>query len=216
MKKICFSLLILLILGGGAFGAGAKEGSRHIEVGFDLPIVNEFVSGTSTNMIGVGFGVTVQQFFTENWGMFSSIDINFPQKITLKANGQKASIGSDIYDSIFALNIMMGPSYMPFKNEKMFVSIMPGIHYTMLSSSVATTISGVKYSTSTTMWGVGLGVGADFGYKFTDMIYLKVGLDLAYDFFQYSMTAVPGKFEGKTSNAVDLFFTPKIGIGFNF
>lgn len=206
MKKVLFIFCLLFVI------AGLYAGDKYLSINGSLPVTWERTSQNGvtvkSTVLSMGFGFSFAQYFGEKWGLDVGFDVFFPQKLTLTTTEGTVSVGRDVYDSLWGIMFDLGPTFAVIRNDKMLFALNPGFHYMMLASFTSY-MNSVGY-----MFGVGL--STEFDFKFTDLVYLRTGVDLAYDFYNYSVVSVPGKTGTNSGFTSDFSIVPKIGIGFNF
>lgn len=206
MKKFLFLILFVLCVSSSF----AREKSfESLGFHFSLPLMfeNEVEYGIEVNstMQSFGLGFNGLSLYSEKLGVYSYLDVVFPQKIKLKLSyaGQTeyGVVDRSSYYSFWGIDALFAFAIKVFQNERNLFSVSPGIHYEMLS---AETIDSVL----TYIFGIGLNI-QDY-ITMNEKVFLMLGANIAYDFIGFGF--YNGDFNSVESNI--FFVSPKIGIGF--
>jgi hypothetical protein len=212
MKRVAFTV-VFVFLACFCF-ARAQQDSFELGVAFPYFVENSDVSGidvkTAMSTIAVNFsGIS---FYTEKVGIGAYADIIFPQKMKISALGQSASVDSSAYDFLMALDMLIGPAFLAYKNEKFSLPIAVGFHGMQLWS--------VVNSLSTNGLEFGLGANITGECNITNNLYLLARLQLTLDFFSINtVEQYVGYNKIKTTDFATMTtwgLNPTLGIGFQF
>lgn len=201
MKKICSIFFLTAMLSSAIF---AKEISFNLSVPFQFENVSQSGITSKTFMTSAAFGIDGLEFFSDRIGMYSEIDIFFPQIISLKLSSDTETASyiftSKDYNLIAGFSAMFGPAFVVYKNEKFLFTVSPGIHGGFLFSD------GNSLSL-TYMFGLGGNFRAQI--SFSDSGYFNFGTTVIYDLYGMNIDGNSGKMNTWT-------VSPKLGVGFIF
>lgn len=206
MKRI---LVVLLLVFCVSSSFAREKSFESLGFHFSLPLMfeNEVEYGIEVNstMQSFGLGLNGLTLYSEKFGVYSYLDVVFPQKIKLKLSyaGQTeyGVVDRSSYYSFWGIDSLLGFAIKVFQNEMNLFTISPGIHYEMLSAEA-------QDSVLTYIFGLGLNI-QDY-ISLNEKVFLMLGANILYDFVGF------GLYNGE-SNSVDsntFCVSPKIGIGF--
>jgi hypothetical protein len=212
MKKYIF-VVVFVFLAVFAFSRGQKD---SFELGIALPyfIENQTTSGidVKTEMSTFAINYSGISYYTDKVGLGAYGNLIFPQKITISALGQSASVERSAYDFLMALDLLVGPSFMLYKNENFYLPLSAGIHFFQIWS--------VANSLSSNGTEIGLGANITGEYHFNNIVYLLARFQLTLDLYSWAtVEQYVGYNKAKVSNSGSLTawgINPTIGIGFTF
>lgn len=211
MKKALLFFFVLL-LAAGAFARGTVEDGSYVGINVTFPQIWETASeggvDTKTHASSVGVSLDALALVTPLLGLYTSLDIFFPQEMTVSVGGFSATATSDDYDSLWGLDMLLGLGIAPLRTDRFVFSVSPGIHYTMLSADAG--------SAATVVYMFGVGAAVDARINLTDVFYLRAGLDLAYDCIGFRLVATGYGSAADSAAVSDFSLVPKVGIGFRF
>lgn len=178
---------------------------------FSVPIIFETAAENGvkaeTDVTAIGFGIHGLTMYTERIGMYSNIDLIFPQILNMKlkygGKSESYSVSRSDYDSLWGLSALIAVAFSIGRMDKTLFTISPGLHYTMMFADA-------EYAT--TVFVIGIGANIQNSFFFSSNGYFSIGADIAYDFL--GTTMVNGK--SKSGETHDFTFNPRIGIGFRF
>lgn len=179
---------------------------------FSIPLIFESASEngvkTKSDMTSIGFGFHGLTLYTEKLGIYTNLDIVFPQTLntTITYGSQTASysVNRSDYDSIWGMSALLAPAICVASGDKGLLAISPGIHYAMLFAST-NTVTTVSYL-------FGLGAAVQGNIFLSSNAYISLGADLAYDFLGFTLANGSSK-SGETHECM---FTPRVGLGLWF
>ena len=208
MKRI---LVVLLLVFCVSSSFAREKSFESLGFHFSLPLMfeNEVEYGIEVNstMQSFGLGINGLTLYSEKFGVYSYLDVVFPQKIKLKLSyaGQTeyGVIDRSSYYSFWGMDAMFCFAMKVFQNERNLFTISPGIHYLMLFADAVD---------SSCVYTFGLGFNIQDYISINDNIFFIVGANIAYDFIGFGF--YNADVYSITSNV--FIFSPKIGIGFKF
>ena len=206
MKRI---LVVLLLVFCVSSSFAREKSFESLGFHFSLPLMfeNEVEYGIEVNstMQSFGLGINGLTLYSEKFGVYSYLDVVFPQKIKLKLSyaGQTeyGVVDRSSYYSFWGIDALLGFAIKVFQNEMNLFTISPGIHYEMLSAEA-------QDSVLTYIFGLGLNI-QDY-ISLNEKIFLMLGANILYDFVGF------GLYNGE-SNSVDsntFFVSPNVGMIF--
>ena len=208
MKRILVVLLLVFCISSGF----AREKSfESLGFHFSLPLMfeNEVEYGIEVNstMQSFGLGLNGLTLYSEKFGVYSYLDVVFPQKIKLKLSyaGQTeyGVVDRSNYYSFWWIDAMFCFAIKVFQNEMNLFTISPGIHYEMLSAEA-------QDSVLTYIFGLGLNI-QDY-ISLNEKVFLMLGANILYDFVGFGFYNA----DVYSIKSNQFIFSPKIGIGFKF
>jgi hypothetical protein len=212
MKKMTF-FVVFMGLACICFAKGRRD---SIELGIASPYVieNSSVSGVDikTKMSTLAINFSGISLFTDNVGMGVYANFIFPLKLTTSTMGYSISVNRSAYDMLFGIDMLLGPVFIVYKNNKFVLPFSAGIHC-MLLRSVAHTMSSIGTS-------LGVGVNITGEYHFNNRIYLLGRFQLTFDC--YSINSIEqdvGGYSVKRTYSGMLKtwgINPIVGIGIKF
>jgi len=211
MKKI-FVVSLLLFLCTLCFARGKRD-SLELGLGYATFIETSQVSGyeVKTEMPSFAINLSGISFFTDKIGLGAYGNIMFPQKITMSAAGSSSTIDRSAYDFLMSLDMLVGPVFVLYQNEKFALPLAAGFHYFHAwFVSSAGSVDGTK---------LGIGTNLTGEYHFTPNIYLLGRLQVTLDFYDTTETEIYGYGTASTStfgSTTTWGIDPTIGIGFSF
>ena len=206
MKRI---LVVLLLVFCVSSSFAREKSFESLGFHFSLPLMfeNEVEYGIEVNstMQSFGLGLNGLTLYSEKFGVYSYLDVVFPQKIKLKLSyaGQTeyGVVDRSSYYSFWGIDALLGFAIKVFQNEMNLFTISPGIHYEMLSAEA-------QDSVLTYIFGLGLNI-QDY-ISLNEKVFLMLGANILYDFV--GLGFYNGGFNSVKTNS--FFVSPKIGIGF--
>ena len=206
MKRI---LVVLLLVFCVSSSFAREKSFESLGFHFSLPLMfeNEVEYGIEVNstMQSFGLGLNGLTLYSEKFGVYSYLDVVFPQKIKLKLSyaGQTeyGVVDRSSYYSFWGIDSLLGFAIKVFQNEMNLFTISPGIHYEMLSAEA-------QDSVLTYIFGLGLNI-QDY-ISLNEKVFLMLGANILYDFVGF------GLYNGE-SNSVDsntFFVSPNVGMIF--
>lgn len=191
----------------------------YLSVNFAIPIQWQEISygdgfyetDMEARTASLGLGVDFTTFLTRRVGIHVSADFFFPQ--TMDATYTYAGISQseryklqDEWDSDWGISVFVGPSFALLRTPRILFALAPGLHYYMLFAE-----SG---SYSAFQYAVGLGANAELMFNLTRALFLRVAVDVAYDFWgveERSDYYYPGTEYVDNDNTITV--VPQVGIG---
>jgi hypothetical protein len=211
--KRFFVVFMLFVLGYTCFGKGERD---SFEVGFGYHSITETaeVSGievkTTVPSYAINFaGVT---FYTEKVGIGAYGNLLFPQEFKASAQGKSATVDKSAYDFLFAMDFLVGPAIMLYKNETFCLPLAVGLHYYHLWANAA--------NGSTNSSEIGIGANITGECHFNPTVYIYGRFQLLFDFYSWGTVEVYNGYASASapiSGDTSVFgVEPCIGIGFQW
>lgn len=208
MKRI---LVVLLLVFCVSSSFAREKSFESLGFHFSLPLMfeNEVEYGIEVNstMQSFGLGLNGLTLYSEKFGVYSYLDVVFPQKIKLKLSyaGQTeyGVVDRSSYYSFWGIDALLGFAIKVFQNEMNLFTISPGIHYEMLSAEA-------QDSVLTYIFGLGLNI-QDY-ITMNEKLFFMLGANIAYDFIGFGFYNA----DVYSIKSNQFIFSPKIGIGFKF
>jgi len=215
-------LLILILIAVATPVFSESESSIGLGFGWGNFFENTKEDGDAIKTYVGSPGITLDsfQFWNgHNIGLFANVGFLFPTKMTMDINGAKNSVDLSLYDFLFQDSIMIGSGFRYNINERFTLLCGLGLDFLMTFGKYTREtflFSNVTYSMLT----ISLGIGSDIGIKFdiTDIVFIKLGSTLAYDFLCYSSASSnvsSVSVSGWASNYSMFSFRPYLCIGLN-
>ncbi|MDR1215230.1 MAG: hypothetical protein LBK25_00950 [Treponema sp.] len=208
MNKITF-IVIFVFLACFCF---AKDLRESLEFGIAVPYFienNVDASGvdvkTEMSTVAVNFsGIT---FFNDRIGLGVYMDVIFPQKMTVSARGQSASVERSAYDVLMAMDMLIGPAFMVYKKGRFSLPVVVGFHYLQLwaladfwTPLARQAESGDGDYVESKDFEFGLGTNITGEYHITNNFYLLARLQLTLDLFSINMNGTNIRYNEVKSN----------------
>ena len=206
MKRI---LVVLLLVFCVSSSFAREKSFESLGFHFSLPLMfeNEVEYGIEVNstMQSFGLGLNGLTLYSEKFGVYSYLDVVFPQKIKLKLSyaGQTeyGVVDRSSYYSFWGIDALLGFAINVFQNERNLFTISPGIHYLMLFADAVD---------SSCVYTFGLGFNIQDYIDINDNIFFIVGANIAYDFLGFGFYNA----DVYSIKSNSFICSPKIGLGF--
>jgi hypothetical protein len=195
MKKIVIGVMLLLSV-SLCFAKGQKD-MYEIGIGYHSLTESQKINGVEVRTTVPSFAINFAgiSFFTETIGIGAYGNILSPQELRMTASGETITVNRSAYNSLSALDFLIGPVFMLYKNETFSLPLAAGLHWYFLSATTNTT--------SATSFKLGLGANITGEYHFNPNFFAYARFHFLYDFFELGA-------DGITSWGIG----PCIGIGF--
>jgi len=212
MKKL-FVLLFVLVPVLFCF-AKEQRGSLELGIGHYSITETQGVSGikVKTKAPSIAFNLSGVALFTDNAGIGVYGNLLLPKEFRVTAMGETIIVDRSAYDFLFAMDFLVGPTLIMFKNEKFCFPLSLGFHWYQIWAN--TDVS--KLSSSQ----IGVGANITGEYHFNSNLYVYSRFQFTFDFFSWDTIRVNryGSSSSKSSsgNVKTLGIMPCIGIAFKF
>ena len=119
-------------------------------------------------------------------------------------------LGSKEVDSMFGINMKVGPSVKVFDDGGRILAVAPYFNFMMANAAKST----LYVDSSMTVTSFGAGASLTMYHTFGEMFSLMAGIDLGMDFYQKSSESINDRELWEVSgNEIMLVVVPKLGIG---
>jgi hypothetical protein len=212
MKRFTIGFLLVFV-GSFCFAKGQRD-SFEIGVGYHSITETQTVSGIEVKTTVPSFAINYagETFYTEKVGIGAYGNFLFPQEFKMSAQGQSVTVDKSAYDFLFAMDFLIGPAFILYKNETVCLPLAIGLHYYHLWANTAIgNTSGNE---------IGLGANITGEYHFNPNIYFYGRFQLSFDFYSWGTVEVYngyGTSSASTSGNLSTWgIEPCIGIGFQW
>ena len=180
MKRLILILTLLFVTLSAYAGARNENGWTAVGVSWATQREKQGGIDYTAKMSSFCIDIDSYQFQNDsNWGFFMHAALGFPQRGTIESGGTGVSVRlRDYYDTLFGISETFGFGYKANINENTLFVFGIGPDLKML-------IANNKYIGNFSFM---LGIGGDIGLKvdLTDLIGIRVGSILAFDFASHT------------------------------
>lgn len=221
MKKL-FVLLFAFCAVVAVYGKERKNTYISVNLGVPLFWESEPMNGgeaLKSRVASISADFSAARYFGSFFAIYGDIDVFFPLRLSTEMHGIRDTVGRSDYDTLFGISFLAGISLAPVRNDKLLLSVSPGFHYTYMKAENGVAGGG---SLEASAHALGLGANVEFGYKITDLIFIRAAVAVAYDFIEFNTTTLhtPGDYSVSEDSGMlslsMLTLKPQIGVGFNF
>ncbi|WP_461255255.1 hypothetical protein [Treponema sp. R80B11-R83G3] len=165
---------------------------------------DEKITGDVENAVSsIGLNFAYTTYFLENIGLGFYADVFFPQEVKITVQGNSET--HDWYKFAVGADILLGPAFIIYNNEKTLLSLGAGIHGCLIGGIYDGEGSVYSYQ-------LGLGTNITGKYFIFPNIYVFGRLQLSYDF--YSSETLESSNEKRNGSLSAWSISPCIGFGF--
>ena len=204
MKKFVFLFLCLFVVCTGAFASGKKENANTVAItgGYQASFYKFTSEGVECKNTyhGLGIGIDIREMFTDIVGLYGHIGVNLPMAARYSSGNFSFDYKRSDFNSLFGMEIYIGPAFMPIKQENLTLNVSPVLHFGMLMAKNSLDDSGLGM--------IGLGADVSVDYYFTEKFFLTAGVLASFDFLQI--------LGNDYSSPMNFLIKPKLGIGFRW
>ena len=213
MKKL-FIVLFVFFSVSLCFAKGQRD-AFEVGIGYHNITENQTVSGIDVKTTVPSFAINFAgvSFYTDTVGIGAYGNFLFPQELTISAMGESLTVDKSAYDFLFALDFLIGPTFMVYTNESFSLPITVGIHYLQLWANAS--------AGNTNSNAIGLGANITGEYHFNQRIYAYARFQLSLDFYSWGKAEQYTGYGYSVSQSfsesmITWGLSPCIGIGFQF